>query len=115
MSRETRRPPVFALAFASSSFGNRKSEGLDLRTIVRPVLKRLHAEFDETVNLAIPTADAIVYIDILESARGLRMAASMRMRDDYHSTALGKAILAYAPDPTRSTTSSTAPCSRRPP
>src|SRR6266545_2002433 len=40
--------------------GNRKSEGLDLRTVARPVLKRLHTEFAETVNLAIPTAAGIV-------------------------------------------------------
>ena len=78
--------------------GMRKSAGLDLRTVARPALKRLHAASEETVNLAVPRAKAIVYIDILESARGLRMAAAVGMGDAYHSTAIGKAILAQWAD-----------------
>ena len=78
--------------------GSRMSAGLDLRTTARPVLKRLLAEFDETVNLAVPSPSGIVYIDILESARGLRMAATVGLRDDFHSTAVGKAILAQWPE-----------------
>ena len=77
--------------------GMRKTEGLDLRTVARPILKRLHADTDETVNLAIPGPDGIFYIDILESPLGLRMAATIGARDDYHATALGKAILANLP------------------
>lgn len=78
--------------------GERKSAGLDLRRVARPVMKQLHAEFDETVNLAVPGDDGIVYIDILQSPRGLRMAATVGMRDDYHSCSLGKAMLAHWPD-----------------
>lgn len=77
--------------------GARISRGLDLRTVARPVLEALHQECDETVNLAVPADGGIVYIDILQSARGLRMTASVGMRDDYHSAALGKAILAQWP------------------
>jgi len=77
--------------------GMRTFAGLDLRTVARPALKRLHAEVDETVNLGVPGSDGIIYIDILESAHGLRMAASVGKRDDYHSTAMGKAIMAQWP------------------
>ena len=91
----------YRLGFRLLQLGVRKSEGLDLRTVARPILKRLQTEFDETVNLAVPAADGIVYIDILESAHGLRMAASIGRRDDYHSTALGKAIMAHWPEAVR--------------
>jgi IclR family acetate operon transcriptional repressor len=73
--------------------GARKAGAIDLRTIARPVMKELHAEFDETINLAVPAERGIVYIEILQSNRGLRMAATIGMRDDYHSSALGKAMM----------------------
>jgi IclR family acetate operon transcriptional repressor len=63
-------------------------------------MEGLHAEVNETVNLAIPTAGGIVYIDILESERDLRMAATVGMRDAFHSSALGKAMLSRLPDST---------------
>jgi IclR family acetate operon transcriptional repressor len=50
--------------------------------------------------LAIPTATGIVYIDILESVRDLRMAATVGIRDAYHSSALGKAMLSRFPEST---------------
>jgi IclR family KDG regulon transcriptional repressor len=88
----------YRLGMRLLQLGARKSAGLDLRTIARPVMKQLHAEFDETVNLAVPGDDGIIYIDILQSPRGLRMAATVGMRDDYHSSALGKAMLANWPE-----------------
>ncbi len=87
----------YRLGFRLLQLGTRMTEGLDLRTAGRPILQLLHAEYDETVNLAVPGADGIVYIDILQSARGLRMAATVGMRDAYHSSALGKAIMAHWP------------------
>src|SRR5207253_2281171 len=38
----------------------------------------------------------VVYIDMIESHHGLRMAARVGARDDVHSTALGKAMLAFS-------------------
>ena len=87
----------YRLGYRLLQLGVRKSRGLDLRTVARPILQRLQAEFDETVNLAVPDRDGIVYIDIVESARGLRMAATIGQRDDYHSSSLGKAIMAWWP------------------
>ena len=79
--------------------GGKAATGIDLRTIARPVLDDLHRELQETINLAIASDQSIVYIDILESARDLRMAASVGMRDAFHSSALGKAILSRYPEP----------------
>jgi IclR family KDG regulon transcriptional repressor len=84
----------YSLGVRLLQLGNRKSAGLDLRTIARPVLVALHSAFGETVNLAVPGERGIVYIDILESPFGLRMAASVGSSDDFHSTAIGKAIAA---------------------
>lgn len=72
-----------------------------LREVALPYLRQLHAEFNETINLAIPSQHQIVYIDMMESTRALRMQARIGGRDPLHSTALGKAILAYLPDAER--------------
>ena len=70
-------------------------EELDLRSTARPILEEVRRECGETVNLAVPVDGRITYIDILQSSQSLRMAASVGDADDYHSTALGKAILAH--------------------
>ena len=78
--------------------GQRAAGGTDLRQQARPTLEALHREFDETVNLGILADGHVVYLDMVESARGLRMAARLGTRDHAHSTALGKAMLAFLPD-----------------
>lgn len=71
---------------------------LDLRRIARPHLEALFARCGETVNLAVLDGDAILYIDIIETQRGLRMASAIGGRDPLSTTALGKAILAFLPE-----------------
>ena len=73
--------------------GGIAAAGIDLRRLARPILEGLHARLQETINLAVPVDGGIVYIDIMESAHDLRMAATVGMRDSYHSSALGKAML----------------------
>jgi DNA-binding IclR family transcriptional regulator len=66
-----------------------------LRECSGPVLKRLNREFNETINLAVMSEGRVVYIDIVESTHALRFQARIGSRDPLHSTALGKAILAF--------------------
>lgn len=68
--------------------------GLTVVQHARPIIERLHAEFGETVNLGVLSEGEVLYLDMLESRQGLRMAARVGARDPLHSTALGKALLA---------------------
>ena len=88
----------YSLGVHLMQLGVQAAAGIDLRSLARPVLEGLHRELQETINLAIPSDHSIVYIDILESARDLRMAATVGMRDGFHSSALGKAILSRYPE-----------------
>jgi IclR family transcriptional regulator, KDG regulon repressor len=88
----------YALGPRLAVLGERALSSIDLRRIARPVLERLHADFDETVNLGVLESGDIVYIDMVESSHGLRMAAKIGSRHPAHSTALGKAMLAFLPD-----------------
>lgn len=71
--------------------------GVDLVAAARPYVVDLQATFDETVNVGILANGEVLYVDILESAQGLRMAAAVGDRNALHSTALGKAILSALP------------------
>ncbi|MCA9859405.1 MAG: IclR family transcriptional regulator [Thermomicrobiales bacterium] len=82
----------YSLGLRLLELGLRKSAATDLRSVAHPILRELRDRFDETVNLGIPDGAGILYIDILESSLGLRMAATVGARDDIHSTAIGKAI-----------------------
>jgi IclR family acetate operon transcriptional repressor len=60
----------------------------------RPHLEALRDEFQETINLGTLDGDRILYLEIVESPRVMRLAARRGDRDPIHSTALGKAIAA---------------------
>ena len=67
----------------------------DLRLLAQPWMRRLHEKFNETINLGLLDKGQILYIEMLESSRPIRMAETVGGRSPLHSTALGKTILAY--------------------
>jgi IclR family KDG regulon transcriptional repressor len=81
--------------------GGRTLRSIDLRRIARPTLEGLFDHFHETVNLGVLDGTNIVYIDMIESQHGLRMAARLGDRHPAYSTAIGKAMLAFLPPPER--------------
>jgi DNA-binding IclR family transcriptional regulator len=92
---------TYHLGIGLAAIGLIAANRLDLRRIARPHLEALFARFSETVNLAVLDSDAILYIDILEPQRGLRMTGAIGARDPAATTALGKAILAFLPEDRR--------------
>jgi len=88
----------YTLGTRLAFLGHQSLGSFDVRQAGRPVLEDLARQFQETVNLGVLDGDDIVYIDMIESNHGLRMAARVGARDAVHSTALGKAILAYLPE-----------------
>ncbi len=72
---------------------------VDLVSTARPTMEALRDEFGETVNLgALTRDDRLVYLEMLESERGLRTTVDVGAHDHIHSTALGRAILAGLAD-----------------
>jgi DNA-binding IclR family transcriptional regulator len=66
-----------------------------LRGAARPFMGRLLGRFEQTVNLGILDLDQILYAEIAEGLRSIRMAATVNTYAPFHSTALGKCILAF--------------------
>jgi IclR family KDG regulon transcriptional repressor len=73
----------------------------DVKQLARPFMQSLHNRFNETVNLGVLNQGNVLYIDILESSRPFRMAATVGCRMPVHLTSMGKAILANLAAETR--------------
>jgi DNA-binding IclR family transcriptional regulator len=62
-----------------------------------PLMQRLHAEFNETVNLGLLEGVYVRYAHVLETTQALRWIVKPGARDVFHTTALGRAIVACLP------------------
>lgn len=80
------------------SLAAHRLEQIELRAVGRPFLLGLRNETGETVHLAVLEQGQVVYIDKVEPTGPLRMASAIGKIMPAHSTALGKAMLAYLPE-----------------
>ena len=62
-----------------------------------PLMRQLHETFDETVNLGLLEGIYIRYAHVLETTQALRWIVKPGARDMFHTTALGRAIVAHLP------------------
>ena len=76
-----------------SGFVGMQSRRLEfLRERTRPWLEKLRDDLGESANLGALDGDAVIYLEVVESRKGVRLASTIGSRDPIHSTALGKAI-----------------------
>lgn len=64
----------------------------------RPLMRQLHEQFDETINLGQNRAGEVEYLDFLETNRPLRLVVQPNEGDPLYCTALGRAILSALPE-----------------
>ncbi len=69
----------------------------DLRQEAAPELERLRDVTGETVHLAVPSGDVMVYIDKIESREVVRMMSTIGTQIPFYSTSVGKAYLSALP------------------
>ncbi len=91
--QDSRTRAYVSTAHAASLTHDRANE--TLRQLAAPHLKRMLARFEQTVNLAVFDRDRVFYFDILPGLRSIRMEATPMTYAPMHSTAVGKAILAF--------------------
>lgn len=73
-------------------------EGFSLGPRLRPVLADLAAHTHETANLVIRTGLEAIYLDHVIGAQVAKLFTEVGQRVPLHCTAVGKVLLAYAPD-----------------
>jgi len=72
-----------------------------LKNVARPLLRWLHEEFNETVNLGALSGQRVVYLEFIETTKPLRFVVAPGESDPYFCTALGRAIVAGFTDEQR--------------
>jgi len=63
-----------------------------------PLLESVRDKWNETANIGMLVGQSVVYLDIVESAKAVRLSARKGDKDSIHATALGKVIAAYLPE-----------------
>lgn len=69
----------------------------DVRSASEPLLNEVAAQTQETVHLAVPSTNEVVYIAKVDSPHSIRMASRIGAQMPMYCTSLGKAILAHYP------------------
>ncbi|TGS71765.1 IclR family transcriptional regulator [Mesorhizobium sp. M3A.F.Ca.ET.201.01.1.1] len=87
----------YTLGPAAFALGGDDNKETALENVAKGEMETLVHEFGETVNLGMPKGKHIHYIAILEPKRALRLKAESGDADCFHSTALGKAMIAFMP------------------
>jgi IclR family KDG regulon transcriptional repressor len=93
-SEENGRYRLGLVVFELGSLVRRK---MDFYSEAKPVLMALRDKTEESVHLAILVNASIMYINSLETKKAIRMRLEVGVRKPAHSTAAGKAMLAYQP------------------
>jgi DNA-binding IclR family transcriptional regulator len=73
--------------------------GLDIRDVAQPILRPLVERIQLTVHLAILDHGEAVYIEKVEAPGFIKMDTWVGRRMAIHSTSVGKALVAYLPEP----------------
>lgn len=76
----------------------KQMEQLSLPRLARPLLEQFASETQETVFLAVPSRDEIVYLDKVQTDLQVQLNVELGTRRPMHCTGLGKAILAFLPE-----------------
>jgi DNA-binding IclR family transcriptional regulator len=88
---------LYQLGQKTADLGKARLHGQNLVTVAGPYLTSLRDEFGETVNLGVLSGGSVSYVDVRECHERFRLAERIGGTDPLHSTALGKAQLAFLP------------------
>jgi DNA-binding IclR family transcriptional regulator len=99
--RQDEESGAYLLAQEASCF-SRGEVRESLKRAAKPYLERLLGSFEQTVALGVLDRDQLLYVQILEGLRSIRMNATVNTYAPLHCTSMGKAILSrLSPDELR--------------
>jgi Transcriptional regulator len=78
--------------------GNAVARNWDVRKVALYHMKKLLADFGETVHLVKLDQNEVLYIDKLEGIKALRIVSEIGTRLPLYCTGVGKAMMAYLPE-----------------
>ena len=87
----------YTLGPASFALSTEDSRDATLKSAALEEMEALAAEFGQRVSLGAPKGKRIYYISMIENDTPLKLRAESGDADYFHSTALGKAMVAFMP------------------
>jgi IclR family KDG regulon transcriptional repressor len=91
--QQNRHTGYYYLGLKLFKLGNQALARINLREIAKPHLIDLMEETQESVHLAIPDENQVLYLEKVEGPHALRMPSRVGRRIPMHCTSLGKAML----------------------
>lgn len=88
---------AYVLGPTLAVWGQKYLEGLGLRAQAEDIMASLSTKTRETCLLGVRDGSKVLYVAIADSAQAVRPAARVGSRNPLHSTAIGKALLAFGP------------------
>jgi DNA-binding IclR family transcriptional regulator len=97
----TAQPKGYRLGLRCLELGRHLAKNLPILELSRSPMRELCQVTRETVNLAVPYLHEGIILEALQSAQAVRATAYSGARTNYHSSACGKAMLAFFPEDQR--------------
>lgn len=88
----------YVLGIRTLEAGNAYTRSLGLVERALPLMRRIRAALDETVQLAVLDGMEVVYIAKVDGGQALTLASEVGRRLPAHATGIGKVLLAGLPD-----------------
>jgi len=89
---------MYRLGFRLVEMASLVLQDMELRRWALPYLKSLSTQYGETVDLSVLDGSHVIYLEVIESQRRVKLAAATGQRLPAYFTASGKALLAFAPE-----------------
>lgn len=89
---------LYSLGLKLFELGSKAAAQFDLTERARPYLERMVSRTGETAYLSVLDGGEALVLERVESSRAVRVPTSVGWRHPAHSTAVGKVLLAFAPE-----------------
>jgi len=89
----------YHLGYRLMELGELAKQQIRLPALARPHMETLSAATHETVHLGEISGNDIVYLEKIDGERGLQMRSRIGLTSQAATTAMGKAIIAFRPEP----------------
>jgi IclR family transcriptional regulator, KDG regulon repressor len=89
---------LYRLGFCFIEMASLVLQDVELHRWAHPYLQQLSEQYGETVDLSILDGSHVIYLEVIESPRRVKLAAAIGQRLPASFTASGKAMLAYLPE-----------------
>lgn len=95
---ERKRGDSYHLGWKILTLAGKYLENLHFPIIAEPFMRKLSETTQETVHIAVPANNEVVYVGKADSPKSIMMSATIGGRLPMHSTSLGKSVLANLPE-----------------